>query len=528
MGTQIKLLTKWQLINLFGINVLFHTSDKKARQKALSLSIVGLFVVIVMLIYVGGFSYGFIRLGLGDVLPVYLIAVTSLVIFFFTMFKTGSVIFQKNGYDNISALPLYQGAVVISRFIRMYFENLLFSFAIMLPGIAVYAYFLKPSISFYSIAVIEILFIPLVPLTAATLFGALITAITSRMRHKSLLGAGLSVALVVVIMVGSTSLGSYDEAALNTMIHSMTDFMTQAIGGIYPPAMWMGTAMLQGDFLLCLLCIAGSVLAFLAVIALVSVKFHAICRGLFGTYAKHNYQVGALKQNSALLSLCTREFKRYFASSVYVTNTIIGPVMGVLLSIGILVSGEEKIMEFIPLQTNVAGLIPFLLACVCSMMPPTCSSISLEGKEWWIVKSLPVSTQTILDSKVLMSLLLILPFYTVSEVLLMIALQPGFLETIWLLLIPAIIILFSCVFGMTINLKLPVFTWENEVSVVKQSASALIGGLGGFLLAGVLVVPIILYPEVPADLLKLLICVLLLTATVMMHRSYSRVNLQEL
>lgn len=41
-------------------------------------------------------------------------------------------------------------------------------------------------------------------------------------------------------------------------------------------------------------------------------------------------------------------------------------------------------------------------------------------------------------------------------------------------------ILFSYVFGQTVNLKLAVFDWENEVTVVKQSASAFVGGIVPF------------------------------------------------
>ena len=187
--------------------------------------------------------------------------------------------------------------------------------------------------------------------------------------------------------------------------------------------------------------------------------------------------------------------KRYFASSVYVTNTIIGPIMGVLLAIGVLVSGVEKLKEYIPLQTDLAGLLPFVLSCVLCMMPTTCSSVSLEGKQWWIVKSLPVSTQMIFDSKVLMNLILIAPFYLVSEVLLVIALKPVFLDTIWLVVIPAIFCVFACEFGITINLKFPVFNWENEVTVVKQSASALIGGLGGPVIIILCAVPVVMFPQ---------------------------------
>lgn len=47
---------------------------------------------------------------------------------------------------------------------------------------------------------------------------------------------------------------------------------------------------------------------------------------------------------------------------------------------------------------------------------------------------------------------------------------------------PLCFLLFSSVFGLAVNLRLAVFDWQSETSVVKQIASLLIDGLGGFVL----------------------------------------------
>ena len=52
-------------------------------------------------------------------------------------------------------------------------------------------------------------------------------------------------------------------------------------------------------------------------------------------------------------------------------------------------------------------------------------------------------------------------------------------ELLRLAKIPAVMILFSCVFGITVNLHFPVLEWEKEVRIVKQNASAMLGGMGG-------------------------------------------------
>lgn len=528
MLRQISILTKLELCNIFGLNVLRHTKDKKAKRKAYLMAIVWVFVIIMVFSYVGGLSYGLIYLGAGDVVPAYLIAIASLVIFFFWVLKAGSVIFGKNGYDMLCSMPVSQQAIVISRFLRMYVENLILTLTVMLPGIAVYSWFEKPGGLFYLIGIICTLFIPMLPIAAATFIGALVTAIASRMKRKSIAEALLSVMLVLGILGFTSQLSGEEETFTIDMLKELSVTVTSLLGKLYPPAVWLGTAMVTENILQCLACVGLCIVMFIAVVTVVSVGFHSICRGLFGTYAKHNYRMEKLQKSSVVWALCQKEFKRYFASGVYVTNTIIGPIMGTVLSVTLFVVGLDKITGSFSVVIDIAGLVPFLVAGVFCMMTTTSTSVSMEGKNWWIVKTLPLSTKAVLDAKVLMNLLLMLPFWLVSEIFLILALRPEPMELLWLLVIPIVVMLFSCVFGITVNLLFPVMNWESEVSVVKQSASALLGGMGGFLVAIICAVVAAVTPVSYSDLVKLIICSVLLGLTAVLYRKNNRVRLQDI
>ncbi len=152
------------------------------------------------------------------------------------------------------------------------------------------------------------------------------------------------------------------------------------------------------------------------------------------------------------------------------------------------------------------------------MMTVTATSISMEGKNWWILKSLPLTAKSILDAKILMNLLLFLPFYILSELFTFLALRPGIVGFIWLLLIPAELILFSCVYGIVVNLHFPVLEWENEVSVVKQSVSAMLGGMGGFILAILGAVGLWMVPTGYEDIYKGLLCLAIFLVTAFLYR----------
>ena len=527
MLAQSKLMAALELKNLYGLNTLRHTKDKSIKSRAILLGIAWAMVILMVVSYVGGLAYGLIHLGMGSIVPAYLTMIASIIIFAFGIFKTGGVIFNRNGYDSLSSLPLRHEAIVIGRFARMYIEDLLLTLLVMLPGGAVYAFLVHPAWYFYPVWIISTVLIPLLPLSVATLFGTVVTAISSRMKRKSAAEAILSIAFAVAIIALSTMLGTAAESFTPEMLANLAETVAKLIGTLYPPAIWLGSAMDAGKFGALALCAVVYAAVFSAVLALVSRNFHAICRRLNTTTAKHDYRMERLERSSVLKALWLRELKRYFASGIYVTNTIMGPVMGTVLAAAYCIAGTESVNALLGVELDLGVWLPFLVGGSFSMMPPTAVSISMEGKNWWITKSLPLATKSVLDGKLLMSLSLMLPFYLVSEVLMILAVKPDFMDLVWLAVIPAALILFACVFGITANILLPKFDWDSEVSIVKQSAAAGIGGFGGMLAAVALALAVVLLP-VNAHLVKAGGILLLLGATALLYRKNISTDLKRL
>lgn len=528
MVRQISILTKAQLGNFFNLNVIRHSKDKKKKAGMIGLAAVWVLVIAMVWFYIGLLAYGYAQIGLGEIIPMYLVAISGIVILMFGILKAGSIIFQKNSYEMLCSLPLSQTAIVVSRFLSMYLGNFLMAVVVMLPGMAVYGYLLRPGISFYLIGMVGTVFIPLLPMTLATLIGALVTAIASRMKRKSLVTTVLTLAFVGLIMLLSSWLTSVEEEMTIAMILNLANFMTNLIGRLYPPAVWLGKAMVSGDLGQFGLFLGVSILLFLIMAAAVSRNFSKICQGLFSTYAKHDYQMTELKSDSVLGALYKKEVKRYFASSIYVTNTIIGPIMMLALAIAVFVAGEDTIRMYFPFMEDVTGLLPFVMGAVAAMCTTTCVSISIEGKEWWLIKSLPVSTKAILDSKLLLNATLNVPCYVAAEIFLILALKPVGLDLVWLLVLPVLFMAFSAVFGITINLLFPNFEWKNETEVVKQGVSVLLGGLGGSLVVVICALPLVFLKQIPADVTKLVVTVVMAVATGVLYWKNAKVDLRKI
>lgn len=523
MYREISLLLKLELCNFWGINVLRHNKDRKEQRKGIAMAVLLAVVVLVLGGYVGGLCYGLIYLGIGEVIPAYLMMLGSIITLMFGIFKTGGTIFRKQGYEVLSSLPLSKWAVVISRFLRLYIENLLCMLVVLLPGVVLYGIFLKPGIGFYLMSVLCLFVTPLLPVAVSAAIGALVTGIASRMKNKAVAEAGLMMIVVVGIMLFGAGLADKEDQFTMELLKNMADQITQLIGMVYPPALWLGQAMIQGNVLTVLGVGAAFLAVFGVVIAVVAVNFHEICRRLYSTSAKHNYQAEHLQRNALMKAMVLREAKHYFSSGIYVSNTIIGPVMAVVLSVGLFFFDLDNMAGTLPVAINVRGAIPFAIGAVFSMMSATCVSISMEGKTVWILQSLPLSKKTILDAKILFQLCLEAPFYFVAVLLGSIALKADVVEVLWLILIPAVLLVFTAVFGITVNLWLPKMNWESETAVVKQSAATVVGGLGGMVFAVLSAAGILLIPESYYNLAVSIFCALFILAAAALYTKNNRV-----
>ncbi len=528
MIRQILRLTKVQSCNLFRLNEIRFTKDTKMKNRQTGMLLVYVMLAGILVFYVTALSMGLATVNLTGIIPMYLFMITGVVILFFSIFKAGSIIFQTKSFEVLSSLPLSQTAIVVSRFLYMYVSDLIIAFLVMLPGMIVYAVNLKPSVEFYLYGIIGILVLPLLPITVATAIGALVTAVSSRMKHKSIAYALLTLLSVAGIIFLEYSIAGQAESMSKEVLENLGATIGEKIGMLYPPALWFNNATVNHSILQLLLLLAVSVGIFLAVIVLLQWRFESICSALNATAAKNNYKMQELAASSQLKSLWKREVKRYFASGIYVSNTSIGYIMMAVASIALLIVGTDKLDTLLGLPGIVESLFPLALAMMATLMPTTACSISMEGKEWWIMKTLPVRSRDILTGKLLLNLTIAAPFYIIAVVFGLIALRPDFITGLLLVLIPAAYILFSSLAGLYINLKIPVFNWENEVSVVKQSASAFLSMLVDVISVILPIVAVLMVKDETKPLVMAVLLVVLLTVSFGLYAGLGKKDLMKI
>uniref|UniRef100_UPI003F656E6A hypothetical protein n=1 Tax=Paenibacillus sp. FA6 TaxID=3413029 RepID=UPI003F656E6A len=518
-------LTKIQLLSSFGVNKALHTSDVKEKRKLIVLSI-GILIGIVMAGVVSfGYSYAmaltFEQLGRMDLLLAIMMAVTSVIGFFTTIYKASSVLFSYKDYDLLMSLPIRTSDVVASRVLQLYVLNLFFVLIVMLPAGAVYAIKVNPGALYYLFFLMTLFFIPLLPIIAATVIGSLISWIASRFRASRMISLVLTFAVIIVFMLGSFRMKG-DEQMLADMGRELADMIFK----LYPLASMYVDAVCSYQLGSLVQFIVISLLVFMLFSTVLSTRYKAIHTGLTTSHASSKYTMQPLGVTSPFRALYKKELRRYISSSLYVLNTAMGMILLLVMSISLLFTSPEKLGELIEipqLSDYLSTLAPLVVSLFVVLSCTTSSSISLEGNHLWIVTSSPVPKHTILLSKVAVNLTVTIPALVISSVMLMVSLGTGWMESLLLLIIPLIYASYSALMGVIVNLKLPKLEWTSEVTVIKQSAAVLVSMLLGFIS---LVIPLgifLLLSPVNGNLILLGIGIVMLVLCGVMYR-YIRIH----
>ena len=487
---QLMTFTKLELINIFGRNVNRYVKDpaqKKRQRLMLALYIV---LILILMGYLVSGAYAMARFGAAEKIPMIYSLFSGVFTLIIGIFKAKSVLYREKDLVLLASLPVKSSPIVAARLIRAYTENAILNALVILPTFVICAIYAKPGAVFYIYLVLALIVLPILPTVLMAWFGMLFSAIISRIRHKALAETVLALLTVLLLTLFTALTGSAGmSSSLGRISFSsgtdtaeaerlMAEQISEVFGRLEASApilsRWNGFFFGTDIAGLPLYGLISLILAGFSA-AYIGRYFFTISAGLFPATGHSEFHMKAMHSESVLRALVRKEAGRYFSSGIYVSNTIIGPFMALILAVSLafwdpatVLKGAEKL----PVDLNLPAALPFLIGMVFSMMTLTASSVSMEGKNWWIVKSLPLAHKDILHAKLLFNLLVVAPFYALSELIMLFTVHASLAERLWLILAPAASILFSVCFGLFANLKFPRFDWGSATEVVKQGAAA--------------------------------------------------------
>ncbi len=394
---------------------------------------------------------------------------------------TKTMLFEAKDHDMLFSLPVSGGTVVAAKIATMYTLDSVLNIIMLVPCAVLYGVLEKPPFSFYLYFIVLMFFVSLIPILIASIISALISIIASRFRHAQVVTIILSTAFLFGVMMVSfnigSSAGSEEEMA---MISPMIAEMLDNLGSFYLPIAWYREAVIEGSLSSALLFVGVSLLAF-AIVAFVFGKFYGKIHEMFRPRVIRRKYKSAEKASGMLGALMKKDMKRLFSSANIFMNQLTGVLMLVVFAVMFSIQNfgaEDEVLGDI-----FSIIFPFIFALAATMVCDTTTAISLEGKMFPLLKSLPVPPNTILRAKIMLHMLFCAPVIVVCGIVVSIVNGLPILGMIATVVIPLCYAYMSGVAGLLINLKKYKFDWTNEITIVKNSLPMVVTMIGGMVLS---------------------------------------------
>ncbi len=473
-----------------GMNI-FKISTKKKN----TFTKIGLPIIITLIIMAMMYSYSKVIMDelasvkMEFVLLTIFILFTSIMSLVEGIYKSGNLLFNCKDDNLLFSLPIKKNTVLFLRVFKFYVFELLYNSLFLLPAMIVYAVYVKPSVTYYIVSIIGLLMFPIVPILISCILGTFITFVASKFKGKNIAQTVITVIFILGIMYFS-----YNSEMLITNIaknaSSINDFITK----IYYPAGKYIELVTEFKITHLLEFIVVNIALFIVTIILIGKVYFNInsnAKSIKKNKSNKNYKIKTLTPMKALIK---KEFSRFINSPVFVTNAGFGLVLFIVGSILITIkfdsllemltkNGASFSLEYI--KTCIPAIFLGFICFTSFMTSITSSMISLEGKSFSILKSLPLKPYKIVQSKVLTAILIMIPCILIGDVIVFIKFRFDLLSIIITLYASILLPLIAETVGIIVNLKYPRMDAKNDTEVVKQSMSSSISVFMGMAMIGI-------------------------------------------
>ena len=359
------------------------------------------------------------------------------------------------------SLPYTKTEIILSKAIYNYLFDVLSYAMVLLPSFIVY-YIMVTSATFM-VVVWGIVFVMLAGIVSAGIsyiISLLFVKLAGKFKNFNVIQSVLTLLMLAGYMV---------------LQYSIPGYLTEFTGD---PSEYINGVFLVNKLLSWVL--HNNLLVFI-VILIAAIIIYVISFGLrfyyFGkTFGSYQSKDKTLKYQALPVwkALLKKEFKFYFGNTTYFINTIIGCFFVIGVSVAYRIIGADQVLVFISALPKELQLSPDILIAILSSMLLTTTvttsvSLSLEGKNFWILKANPVSVKDVFISKILLNVILTTTASFISSILFGNLSNP--VTYLVYFVIPAIVGINTSIIGLIINLLFPKFDFESTEEIVKRGLS---------------------------------------------------------
>lgn len=415
-----------------------------------------------------------------------------------SVFTAQQQIYESKDNQMLISMPIKPGQILLSRIFAIAIFNMIYA----LP------FFTGSAIGYciYSVATGPIQIIPLLIIlinyVAMIVFVTMLTSllawgvsiIMSKITNKTLISTVVYMVFFAIYFYAVFNLDNFGEA-----IEKNADKLSSGIMTFARPIYYMGASVVEQNILF--------VAAFLAIMLIPAFIMYLVIKKSFFKILLHEnksknkilkHSDKDFKSHSTFIALLQKEIARFLRTPMYFL-TYGTSIFFVAMMLAYLYIKKDKFEDVVEILSIYGVSSTKALPAVFSMLlyqfvssgaVLTSASINMEGKNIWIIKSLPIKTIDIMLAKGLVPVIILLPIFEVESLLLVFLFKISGSAMILLLLMPIFTMIFYSMFGLYINLKHFKLDWLSENEAFKRAGGPTIASLSSM---GSTVLLVILY-----------------------------------
>lgn len=476
------------LLSLIKVN-LRETFDKrkfKQNKKQLSffiyMGLLGLLFIGLSTMYsvIYGMSYNASgNLDLLYTLTISFFIVSTMVVFSSTIAKMQSI-FKGNDYDLLSSMPIKKSDIVLSKVLYLYFSEVLICLVLIIPNAFVSLVFTQ---DFRYLLMIPLSFItPAYPMLLSLMITSILELIIKNPKIKNIINTVIMLGLVSLIVIASFIFSSSGEGNLTALFTNLSN------SSIYVnPSLYFLVNSFTDNLVWTLAYVGSNLLLLIIVLGIVTLAYTKIHNSMTTTSLPSQKRKGTIsyKYISSKRVIFNSTAKQFFKSRVSLIQCGVGILMSIIFTIIIVVGinnldlsktislfGEDVTLE--SLVYSMGFLFPVFLSLFLGMVPPSAFAVSLEGKNFFILKSIPLSFKDYLKAKLLFSIVFLSTSSLITSLIYVIFVHQSIISIITSIVFPQLFVVFVSLFTLIINSLFPYFNWKEELEVYKNHKSTLI------------------------------------------------------
>ena len=368
------------------------------------------------------------------------------------LFSSKNLLFNNKDNEFLFSLPLKNYHILISKFCVLFFSNFIISL-LLLPCFFIIDH--PNSFIYYLKSLIIIIFTPLFPTILVLLFGLIIGFITSKIQFRNLENLLYSIIFISFIMLLN----------YNSITESPKNLIKKFL---YPNYLLISGLNNTYSILI-------SILITIFLLLIIILLFHKLYKKIIlrinyvpKSYKNKKY---VYKKKNTKYILLFKEVRTLFNIPLYFLNSLFGVIILFFLSIIMLITHS-----FYNPDSNIDFTLFYLYGSVVIAMVSCTSnsSISLEGKNIWILKSLPIKEKDIFYSKIFTNLIASIPLSVIGLILFGITYNIKYYYIIYSIILYIVSSFFISFLGLIINLLFPKLDFNNYQQVIKHSLSVFV------------------------------------------------------